>query len=224
MELIKQLFDTLVHLSPDSINAFVVAVGPTISYTTLFLIIFAETGLVVTPFLPGDSLLFAVGAVTAHPSSPIQLGRPPCSWSSPRSWATRSITASATPRAACLHARGLPAPEQEAPAASPRILREVRRPHDHPGAVHPDRPDIRPVRRRHRQDELFPFRPLQRGRRRRLGPLVPGRGLVVRRTGGRQESFHLVIAAIIVISVLPPHSRCSDRDGVRNSRCRPEED
>jgi membrane-associated protein len=74
MELVKQLFDTLIHLSPDSINAFVVAVGPMISYITLFLIIFAETGLVVAPILPGDSLLFAVGAVASHPSSPIQLG------------------------------------------------------------------------------------------------------------------------------------------------------
>ncbi len=74
MEIVKLLYEALRHLSPDSINAFVVAVGPAISYTALFLIIFAETGLVVAPFLPGDSLLFAVGAVTAHPNSPIQLG------------------------------------------------------------------------------------------------------------------------------------------------------
>jgi membrane-associated protein len=73
MELIQQLFDTLIHLSPVKINEFVLAVGPGLSYTVLFLIIFAETGLVVTPFLPGDSLLFAVGAVAAHPNSPIQL-------------------------------------------------------------------------------------------------------------------------------------------------------
>jgi len=72
MELIRQLFDTLVHLSPDSVNTLAHQVGPWL-YVILFAIIFAETGLVATPFLPGDSLLFAVGAV-ATPGSPINLG------------------------------------------------------------------------------------------------------------------------------------------------------
>jgi membrane-associated protein len=74
MGILKELFDALIHLSPDSINHFVGLVPPWLSYTLLFLIIFAETGLVVTPFLPGDSLLFAIGAVTASAGSPIKLG------------------------------------------------------------------------------------------------------------------------------------------------------
>lgn len=61
METIKHLADLVLHLDktlPDLVNQ----VGPWI-YLILFGIVFCETGLVVLPFLPGDSLLFAAGAL-----------------------------------------------------------------------------------------------------------------------------------------------------------------
>ena len=44
------------------------------TYAILFAIIFCETGLIVTPFLPGDSLLFVAGAITALPDMPLEAG------------------------------------------------------------------------------------------------------------------------------------------------------
>ena len=72
MVFLKTLVQTLIHLDNDSMNQLAGAFGPWL-YTVLFAIIFAETGLVALPFLPGDSLLFAVGALAAHPGSPISL-------------------------------------------------------------------------------------------------------------------------------------------------------
>jgi len=72
MDLIASLIDKIIHLNPESVNAMALTFGPWL-YVLLFGIVFAETGLVVTPFLPGDSLLFAVGAVAAVPDSPINL-------------------------------------------------------------------------------------------------------------------------------------------------------
>ncbi len=43
------------------------------TYAILFLIIFCETGLVVTPFLPGDSLLFVAGAISSLPGIPLEI-------------------------------------------------------------------------------------------------------------------------------------------------------
>lgn len=73
MEFLLWVYHTLHDLThPEALNGIAQSVGPWL-YVILFGILFAETGLVVTPFLPGDSLLFAVGAVAAHPSSPINL-------------------------------------------------------------------------------------------------------------------------------------------------------
>jgi len=67
----KEILDLLLHLQ-DHLHDFTRTYGAFI-YALLFLIIFCETGLVVTPFLPGDSLLFAIGALAADPSSGINI-------------------------------------------------------------------------------------------------------------------------------------------------------
>ena len=59
MDLIKQFIDFFIHL--DTHLAELISKYGTGTYLILFLIIFAETGLVVMPLLPGDSLLFAAG-------------------------------------------------------------------------------------------------------------------------------------------------------------------
>ena len=69
MELLTPFIDIILHLD-QHLDAWLTMFGPWI-YLILFLIIFCETGLVVTPFLPGDSLLFAVGAVVASPSEKV---------------------------------------------------------------------------------------------------------------------------------------------------------
>ena len=61
MDLIKAFLDVVLHLQ-DHLFELTRNQGAWV-YGILFLIIFAETGLVLTPVLPGDSLLFAVGAV-----------------------------------------------------------------------------------------------------------------------------------------------------------------
>ncbi|WP_433895911.1 DedA family protein [Sphingobacterium mizutaii] len=71
MDLIYSLIDFILHIDDHLVE--IVNNYQTWTYLILFLIIFAETGLVVTPFLPGDSLLFATGAIIAKPETDLNV-------------------------------------------------------------------------------------------------------------------------------------------------------
>lgn len=68
---INQLIDSILHIDV-YLNAFVSTYGFW-TYLALFAVIFCETGLVVTPILPGDSLLFTAGSIAAQPGNPLHL-------------------------------------------------------------------------------------------------------------------------------------------------------
>jgi membrane-associated protein len=69
MEYLKEIVDLFLHLDAHLVQ-LAETMGPWL-YLLVFLIVFCETGLVVTPFLPGDSLLFALGALCAVEGSPL---------------------------------------------------------------------------------------------------------------------------------------------------------
>lgn len=69
---LNDILSWVLHLDRH-LNELVTTIGPVPVYAVLFAILFCETGLVVTPFLPGDSLLFAVGAICASDNSSLSL-------------------------------------------------------------------------------------------------------------------------------------------------------
>lgn len=71
MELLNTLLDFILHI--DKYLQVWVTDYQALTYLILFLIIFMETGFVVTPFLPGDSLLFAAGTVAAMDNQPLNV-------------------------------------------------------------------------------------------------------------------------------------------------------
>src|SRR5687768_11063038 len=74
MEFFIKLYELLRNLGVDEKwKAMVDFIGTPTLYAVLFAIVFCETGLVVTPFLPGDSLLFAIGAIGAREAVGINL-------------------------------------------------------------------------------------------------------------------------------------------------------
>jgi membrane-associated protein len=72
MNFFHQLIDFVLHI--DKHLSEIVSQYHSTTYLILMLIIFCETGLVVTPFLPGDSLLFAAGALAANPDNGLNVG------------------------------------------------------------------------------------------------------------------------------------------------------
>jgi membrane-associated protein len=71
MDVVKILLDIILHI--DTFISAQLTLWGAWMYVVLFLVIFCETGLVVTPFLPGDSLLFAAAAVAARSGSPLNI-------------------------------------------------------------------------------------------------------------------------------------------------------
>jgi len=71
IEIIKSFVDFVLHI--DKHLVVIVNDYQTWTYLILFIIIFCETGLVITPFLPGDSLLFAAGAIASLPTNPLNI-------------------------------------------------------------------------------------------------------------------------------------------------------
>ncbi len=71
MELLSSIIDFVLHIDKHLVE--ITTEYQKLTYIILFLIIFCETGLVVTPFLPGDSLLFAAGSVAALDGSPLDV-------------------------------------------------------------------------------------------------------------------------------------------------------
>lgn len=71
IELFRFMIDFVLHIDKHLLE--IVTNYQTWTYLILFVIVFCETGLVVMPFLPGDSLIFAAGAIAAMPSHPLSL-------------------------------------------------------------------------------------------------------------------------------------------------------
>ena len=71
IDMLVPFVDMVLHIN-NHLGTWAESMGPWL-YVLMFIIIFAETGLVIAPFLPGDSLLFALGAMTTLQTNPLNV-------------------------------------------------------------------------------------------------------------------------------------------------------
>ena len=150
MELLKDFIDLFLHL--DKHLSEVIQHYGTGTYLILFLIVFCETGLVVTPFLPGDSLLFAAGTFAGLGDLDVGLVFTIlCAASilgdSSNYWVGRLIGRKA------FQSRFI---KQEHLLKTRGLLRPARPQDHHSGQIPSHSPDIRAIRRRGRGDAIHP--------------------------------------------------------------------
>ena len=187
---------------PDARRRSPAQYGPWL-YALLFLVIFAETGLVVFPFLPGDSLLFIAGTVVATAGLNVHV------------LVALLIVAAVARRLGQLLDRPLHRAEglrqarlalvqAGAPAAHAGVLRQVRRRHDHHRPLRADRPHLRAVPRRRRRDDLPQVPLLQRDRRRRCGSAsLVYAGYLFGNIPWVKNNLSLIVVGIVVVSLIP---------------------
>ena len=190
MGLIHQLFDLFFHLDTN-LNMWAGMLGGWL-YAVLFIILFCETGLVVTPFLPGDSLLFAVGALASIDGSPLSLPL-----------LLGLLAVAAVFGDAVNYAIGARVGPAVFTREDSRWLnkRHLIRTHefyekyggqdDHHRALHAGHPHVCTVRGRRRRDGIHALRDVQRGGRGRLGVPVHHGRLPLRQRAIREAQLSL---------------------------------
>ena len=174
LALIATLLDYVLHLDKH-LHVIIQDYGVW-TYLILFVIIFCETGLVVTPFLPGDSLLFAIGTFAALGSLDLGLTLVLLSLAAILGDAVNyAIGYRVGPRVFSRGRGALPQPGLPRPHAP--LLRALRGQDHRDRALRPDHPHLRAVRGGDRPDDLRALRALQRGGGHRLDPEPHPRGL-----------------------------------------------
>ena len=203
----EYLIDLFLHLDVH-LAEFVAQYGIWV-YAGLFAVIFAETGLVVTPFLPGDSLLFAAGALAATGVMDLTLVAASLiavaailgdavNYSIGRAIGPRVFAAQRRRRA----------PEQaaqpQAPRSRARVLREARRHGRDLEPLRADHPHVRAVRRRRGVDVgIDTFSSTTWSARHSLDRVCVGAGYAFGNVPVVKNNFSIVALGIVAVSLLP---------------------